>query len=28
VTSLRQSGLDKLKRGLTSLEELLGCTNE
>ena len=28
VNSLRQSGLVKVKHGLTSLEEVLGCTNE
>ena len=28
VRSLRQSGLHKVKLGLTSLEEVLGCTNE
>lgn len=28
VRSLRQSGLYKVKMGLTSLEEVLGCTNE
>jgi type IV pilus assembly protein PilB len=28
VRSLRQSGLQKVKLGLTSLEEVLGCTNE
>ena len=28
VRSLRQSGLVKVKAGLTSLEEVLGCTNE
>jgi type IV pilus assembly protein PilB len=28
VKSLRQSGLVKVKAGLTSLEEVLGCTNE
>jgi len=28
VRSLRQSGLWKVKQGLTSLEEVLGCTNE
>jgi type IV pilus assembly protein PilB len=28
VKSLRQSGLVKVKNGLTSLEEVLGCTNE
>ena len=27
VNSLRQSGLIKVKQGLTSLEEVLGCTN-
>ena len=28
VKSLRESGLVKVKKGLTSLEEVLGCTNE
>lgn len=28
VRTLRQSGLVKVKQGLTSLEEVLGCTNE
>jgi type IV pilus assembly protein PilB len=28
VKSLRRSGLVKVKNGLTSLEEVLGCTNE
>ena len=28
VRNLRQSGLMKVKQGLTSLEEVLGCTNE
>ncbi len=28
IKSLRQSGLVKVKNGLTSLEEVLGCTNE
>ncbi|MYM35517.1 type IV-A pilus assembly ATPase PilB [Duganella sp. FT94W] len=28
VRTLRQSGLAKVKAGLTSLEEVLGCTNE
>jgi type IV pilus assembly protein PilB len=28
VKSLRESGLVKVKHGLTSLEEVLGCTNE
>ena len=28
VKSLRRSGLMKVKQGLTSLEEVLGCTNE
>ena len=28
VKSLRQSGLHKVKQGVTSLEEVLGCTNE
>jgi type IV pilus assembly protein PilB len=27
VNNLRQSGLYKVKQGLTSLEEVLGCTN-
>jgi type IV pilus assembly protein PilB len=27
VRSLRQSGLNKVKQGMTSLEEILGCTN-
>jgi type IV pilus assembly protein PilB len=27
VRSLRQSGLSKVKLGMTSLEEILGCTN-
>jgi len=27
VRSLRQSGLHKVKLGLTSMEEVLGCTN-
>ena len=27
VKSLRVSGLSKVKMGLTSLEEILGCTN-
>jgi type IV pilus assembly protein PilB len=27
VRSLRQSGLHKVKLGVTSLEEVLGCTN-
>jgi type IV pilus assembly protein PilB len=27
VNSLRQSGLHKVKLGVTSLEEVLGCTN-
>jgi type IV pilus assembly protein PilB len=27
VRSLRQSGLYKVKLGMTSLEEVLGCTN-
>jgi type IV pilus assembly protein PilB len=26
--SLRQSGLHKVRMGMTSLEEVLGCTNE
>ena len=28
VRTLRESGLQKVKQGLTSLEEVLGCTNE
>jgi type IV pilus assembly protein PilB len=28
VRTLRGSGLVKVKQGLTSLEEVLGCTNE
>jgi len=28
VRSLRQSGLQKIKQGLTSLEEVLAVTNE
>jgi type IV pilus assembly protein PilB len=28
VRSLRESGLHKVKLGMTSLEEVLGCTNE
>ena len=28
VRSLRQSGLHKVRQGLTSLEEVLACTNE
>lgn len=28
VRSLRQSGLHKVKLGITSLEEVLGCTND
>jgi type IV pilus assembly protein PilB len=28
IRTLRQSGLVKVKQGLTSLEEVLGCTNE
>jgi type IV pilus assembly protein PilB len=28
VRSLRESGLVKVKLGVTSLEEVLGCTNE
>ena len=28
VKLLRQSGLQKVRQGLTSLEEVLGCTNE
>jgi type IV pilus assembly protein PilB len=27
VRDLRQSGLVKVKQGITSLEEVLGCTN-
>ena len=27
VNSLRQSGLYKVKLGMTSVEEVLGCTN-
>ena len=27
VKSLRQSGLSKVRLGVTSLEEVLGCTN-
>jgi type IV pilus assembly protein PilB len=27
VRTLRESGLMKVKQGLTSLEEVLGCTN-
>jgi type IV pilus assembly protein PilB len=27
IRSLRESGLQKVKQGLTSLEEILGCTN-
>jgi len=27
VRSLRQSGLHKVKLGMTSVEEVLGCTN-
>jgi type IV pilus assembly protein PilB len=27
VKTLRESGLMKVKQGLTSLEEVLGCTN-
>ena len=28
VNSLRRSGLNKVRMGITSLEEVLGCTNE
>ena len=28
VNSLRVSGLNKVRLGITSLEEVLGCTNE
>ena len=28
VKSLRQAGLVKVRQGMTSLEEVLGCTNE
>lgn len=28
IRNLRQSGLQKVRQGLTSLEEVLGCTNE
>ena len=28
VKGLRRSGLQKVRQGLTSLEEVLGCTNE
>ena len=28
VKNLRQSGLLKVRQGVTSLEEVLGCTNE
>jgi type IV pilus assembly protein PilB len=28
VKNLRQSGLLKARQGLTSVEEVLGCTNE
>ncbi len=28
VRTLRQSGLVKVKQGMTSVEEVLGCTNE
>jgi type IV pilus assembly protein PilB len=28
VRSLRESGLHKVKLGITSVEEVLGCTNE
>jgi type IV pilus assembly protein PilB len=27
IKSLRESGLLKVKQGLTSLDEILGCTN-
>ena len=27
IRSLRESGLVKVKQGLTSLDEILGCTN-
>jgi len=28
VRNLRQSGLVKVKHGLTSVDEVLGCTND
>jgi type IV pilus assembly protein PilB len=28
VRDLRQSGLRKVKSGITSIDEVLGCTNE
>ena len=28
VSNLRQSGLLKVKQGMTSVEEVLGCTND
>jgi type IV pilus assembly protein PilB len=28
VRTLRESGLQKVKLGITSLEEVLGCTND
>ena len=28
VKSLRRSGLLKVRQGMTSIEEVLGCTNE
>ena len=28
VRSLRESGLAKVKQGITSMDEVLGCTNE
>jgi type IV pilus assembly protein PilB len=28
VGNLRQSGLLKVKQGVTSIDEVLGCTNE
>jgi type IV pilus assembly protein PilB len=28
VRTLRQSGLVKVKQGLTTVEEVLGCTNQ
>jgi type IV pilus assembly protein PilB len=28
VSDLRTSGLRKVKQGLTSIEEVLGCTND
>jgi type IV pilus assembly protein PilB len=28
IRNLRQSGLMKVRQGMTSLEEVLGCTNE